>query len=162
MVSRCDSLSEAEQLRLIAMITDGVSWRKIGQAFGIPESTIRFWANEKGIVKSAASAKRELVDSLLIYDTNQDVAQCATAQPTDEQAINAAANRDVNVCRTASETAAIGIKRLNTLVSDAELDVKDCNIVSQALDRFVNAYYRVNKLDEVPQEKVVIRWTGNE
>ena len=168
MASKCEELTESERLRLVGMIADGVSWRQLAKEFDIPATSIRLWAKLQGVGRSPALAKKSMVDALLIHSQDSQLAhlahlaQCANPITTGNSDVDAAANRDAKVVRSASDVAASVIRYLQTLIKNSSPDAKECVAIVTANEKAIFTYTRINKLDDAPQEKVTVKWVGSE
>lgn len=154
-ISRCDKLPEQDRLRLIGRIGEGASWRVLQDEFGIPQATIREWAERNGYGRSPVTAKRRAVDDILAKTPDFEIAhETAPSAETGNPEIDAAAERDAKVGRLASGVCVAILKRAAELVKHAETP-RDLVAVSTATEKAWATYARVNKLDDAPPAAVV-------
>ena len=162
MNSRIDTLPELERLRLVGMIADGVSWRRLAQEFGMSHNAIRNWAIEQGMCRNPTGAKKGMVDALLLRDDDAPEQCSDPAITTGNAYVDAAANRDAKVVRLSANVALGVINRVAKLLQNSESDAKECLIMATANDRAIGTYSRILKLDDAPKEKITIRWSDSE
>ena len=160
-------LTELAHAKLVGMIGDGVSWRSLEKEFNIPQSTIRKWATEQGVGRDRTSAKRKMVDDILLQDKNTNsmhsiisVHGCAESITTGNPLIDAAAGRDASVMRLASNTTIDIIRGVLKRVNAGDLDCKELAAAAMANDKAISTYMRINKLDDAPKGEIEIVWQG--
>lgn len=161
----CDKLPEHERLRLIAMISDGVSWRDIGKEFAVSVSSIRRWAKANNFARSRVAAKRSLVNTLLqgdMYATEQDEVQRTSTISTGNPLVDMAAERDAKVGKLVSIGCIKLIKKITEIIDQMVIDPKDCNQLATAYNKSWLTYAHINKLNDAPQNETVITWSGTE
>ena len=162
-ISRCDRLPEHERLRLVGCISDGASWRYLEGEFGIPQATIRLWAETNGYQRSPSSSKRKLVEDLLSKpEISQTPAQTTAhrAESTGNPEVDAAAREDerdmrlgLQAARLALHVSALGLKAMK----DRDIfDPKATKTWSECVSINVNTIRTIRSLNKDPETAIVI------
>lgn len=157
-ISRCDKLPEHERLRLVGRIGEGATWRDLESEFGIPEATIREWAQRHGYHRSPTASKRKMVEDLLAKpETAPETAQTAqSAVSTGNSDVDEAAREDardmrlgLTAARLALQVSAMGLKEMK---DTGEADPKSTKLWSECVAINVATIRKIRGLDDPKPE----------
>lgn len=146
-----------------------LTWRELAKKFGVPEATLRAFADRKGLVRNATGLKRELVAQILAKpdmepaatdsaQSAQQTAQRAESPPkTAREEIEAAAKEDARDMRNGLIAARIalnvvGKKLMEVAQKPHVFEAREVKILAETVSIAIRTIREIQGLD--PKEAV--------